>query len=66
MTITVNGKEHDLAHGATGSDLTKELGIAASTTVAEVNGAIIPREKFTTLELKNGDIIELVTVVGGG
>jgi sulfur carrier protein len=66
MTITVNGKQRELPDGSTGTDLLQELGIPASTTVAEVNGEIVPREQFVARHLQTGDSIELVTIVGGG
>ena len=66
MTMTVNGKQRELSDGNTGADLLRELGIPASTTVAEVNGQIVPRGEFDDLRLQEGDVIELVTIVGGG
>lgn len=66
MTVKVNGKFHELPHGSTGAGLLAALGIPASTTVAEVNGAIVPREAFLALALIEGDVVELVTIVGGG
>ncbi len=66
MTIIVNGKPRDLAQGITGADLLGDLGIPPSTTVSEVNGHIVHRDQFASLELKDGDVIELVAVVGGG
>lgn len=66
MNLTVNGVPRELPDGSTGADLLTALGIPASTTVAEVNGEIVPREQFVARHLQTGDVIELVTIVGGG
>jgi sulfur carrier protein len=66
MTVTVNGTERDVTEGASLAQLLELLGIPASTTVAELNGQIIPRADFVSTALNEGDSIELVTIVGGG
>lgn len=66
MTITLNGKQLDIKDGATGADLLAQAGIPSSTTVAELNGEIVPREQFVNRHFREGDVVELVTIVGGG
>jgi sulfur carrier protein len=66
VTITVNGQRRDIPDGTTGAELLTALGIPASTTVVEVNGRIVSRVEFIGLELSAGDVLELVTIVGGG
>jgi thiamine biosynthesis protein ThiS len=66
VNLTVNGKPLEFPDGSTGADLLAHLGIPAATTVAEVNGVIVPREQFVERHLQTGDEIELVTIVGGG
>ena len=68
-SLTINGKERQFAPQAmpkTLSDLLTELGVAAATVVAEIDGAIVPAEQFTATELRHGQTIELVKFMGGG
>ena len=66
MQITVNGKQLDFDGPLTGEQLLDHLGIPAAAIVAEVNRDIVRRDDFVTRALTDGDVIELVTVVGGG
>ena len=66
MDITVNAKPHSLSEGTTLADLIKELGLADAPCAAEVNQALVPKRRHTQHPLSEGDVIELVTLVGGG
>lgn len=43
-----------------------ELGVAADTVVAEVDGEIVAAERFDTTRLADGQRIELIKFMGGG
>lgn len=63
--LTVNGVAKEL--GA--ADLlaaVKELGFEPKNVVAELNRAIVEREKWEHTTLRDGDILELISFVGGG
>ena len=66
MQLTVNGQQQEHPAQLTGSGLLAALEIPASTVVVELNGEIIPRTSFTAHNLQDGDVLELVTLVGGG
>ena len=66
MKVTVNGKEMVFCEPPTGASLLAVLDITPATVVAELNGEIIKREDLLARELDDGDMLELVTVVGGG
>lgn len=66
MQITVNGKPHEIAAGATLAELQLMLGINPAVCVAEINGKIITPVERESYLLQAGDLIELVTIVGGG
>jgi thiamine biosynthesis protein ThiS len=66
MKLIVNGQLREFETAPTGSELLATLGVPASLAVAEVNGHIVPRAAFIELVLSDGDVIELVTLVGGG
>ncbi|EAJ6143032.1 sulfur carrier protein ThiS [Campylobacter lari] len=47
-------------------DYVKEKQIKIEFIALELNGEIIPRDKFENLILKENDKVEIVTFVGGG
>ena len=67
--LKVNGKEKifpDNKMPATVADLLRCLGVDSTTVVAELEGQIIERAKFSTTNLRDGQSIELVRFVPGG
>lgn len=66
MKLTVNARELEFPTAPSGSELLVALDITPATVVAELNGRIIKRGEFLTRQLADGDVLELVTVVGGG
>lgn len=66
MLITVNGAPREVAEGSSGAQLLADLRLPASTLVAEVNGLVLVSSQFQAQTLCAGDVIELVTLVGGG
>ncbi|MBW3042456.1 sulfur carrier protein ThiS [Prochlorococcus marinus] len=47
-------------------DLIKYLGYQPQLVVVELNGAIINSHKWINTKIKDGDCLEVVTIVGGG
>lgn len=66
MYLIINGKQMSFAEPQTGATLLAELKIPPLTAVVELNGEVIPRSEFLEFQLADGDVLELVTVVGGG
>ena len=66
--LRINGVEKQFPAGIpqTLAELLKYLGIKAATVVAEVDGQIVERNKFTETQLRSGQVIELIRFVGGG
>ena len=67
--LKINGVEKEFPAGqppSTVAELLEQLDIKAATVVAEVDGQIVERKKFTETKLRNGQSIELVRFVGGG
>ncbi len=46
--------------------LINRLGLEPQTIVIELNGAIVRSDKWEGQKIKDGDIVEIVTIVGGG
>lgn len=66
MTVTVNGKAEELPPGCTLRQLIERAGLGGKACAAEVNKALVPRREHEVRELKDGDVVELVSLVGGG
>lgn len=66
MKVRVNGEEREVASGCTIRMLVVEMGMGAQAVAAEVNKSLVPRRKHEETVLKEGDVVELVSLVGGG
>jgi thiazole synthase len=66
VTVTLNGKPHQIADGVTLLDLLKQLEVQPSRVVVEHNREIRRRDDFETTVVHAGDELELVYFVGGG
>ena len=62
----VNGETRELADGTSVARLLDELGLRPEIVAVEVNRELVTRARRATTELKDGDRVELVTLVGGG
>lgn len=66
MIVTVNGKAEELPAGSTLRQLIERAGLGDKACAAEVNKQLVPRKEHTSRQLKDGDVVELVSLVGGG
>ena len=69
MKIKVNGKEKNIElanENALLSNILELLGYKPNTIVVEVNDLIINSKKWENKLLKEGDKLEIVSIVGGG
>ncbi|MBL8745782.1 MAG: sulfur carrier protein ThiS [Phycisphaerae bacterium] len=66
MTITVNGQPENIPDTATVSDLLAHLQLDGSPCAVEINKTLIPKRRHQDQPLAPGDIVEIVTLVGGG
>jgi sulfur carrier protein len=65
-TLTVNGKRVELERPTALLDYVAGLGVDARAIAVEVNGEILQRERFPACTLSDGDVVEIVRMVGGG
>ncbi len=65
MLVTVNGEARDFPDGETVQNLLVRYKLAPDKVAVELNRRILRSEKYDT-GLKEGDVVELVTFVGGG
>lgn len=67
MKITLNGQTHELPdEGATVETLVARLGLEATPVAVEVNRDVVPRRRHPEHQLRDGDAVEVVSLVGGG
>ena len=69
MKIRVNGEEKRIEldqENALLSDVLNLMGYKTNTVVVELNNLIINSIKWEKVQLKNGDNLEIVSIVGGG
>jgi len=67
MNIRINGENVVLSQGTINlQELVTGKGLIPERVVMEVNLEIIPREKWTTVYVREHDQIEIVSFVGGG
>lgn len=64
--MKVNGKEMELGNKQVVTDLIKELNLNAEKIVIEIDRKIVSKEDFEKYELKESNIIEVISFVGGG
>lgn len=65
MHITVNGERREVKPG-TVRDLVVGLGLGKAAVAVEVNKEVVPRKLHDATPLREGDVVEVVTLVGGG
>ena len=63
--VTVNGQPQNAA-GQSLAHLLEELGFSAGRIAVERNGEIVPRNRYGETLLADGDVLEIVSFVGGG
>lgn len=66
MRLTINGETKDNILATSLQELLEELGIISGRVAVEVNTQVIKKTDYDSLRLKDGDIVEIVSFVGGG
>tara|TARA_B100001250_G_scaffold238053_1_gene204554 strand:- start:210 stop:428 length:219 start_codon:yes stop_codon:yes gene_type:complete len=69
MKLKINGEIKSFDHSKEEfflEGLIKHLGYQPQLVVVELNGAIINPQDWINTKMKNGDCLEVVTIVGGG
>ena len=66
LAITVNGEPMRLPAGASVADLLERLRVATPRVAVERNREILPKAEYPGTPLADGDVFEVVELVGGG
>ncbi len=65
LKLTINGEKREV-DARTVLDLLRAMKLDNQAVAVELNRQVIPKKAHDQTELKDGDTIELVTLVGGG
>tara|TARA_B100000965_G_scaffold396967_1_gene412756 strand:+ start:918 stop:1136 length:219 start_codon:yes stop_codon:yes gene_type:complete len=69
MKLKINGENQTIDNSDEGfflESLISDLGYQHQLVVVELNGAIITPKDWINTKIKDGDSLEVVTIVGGG
>jgi sulfur carrier protein len=66
VRITVNGESRELAEGTTLGALLDLLEIRRDGTAVALNDDVVPRARHESVELRDGDRLEIIVAVAGG
>ena len=66
LAITVNGEAMRLPAGASVADLLVRLRVSTPRVAVERNREILPKAEYPGTRLADGDVFEVVELVGGG
>ena len=66
ITVSINGASRQLPDTNNVATLIEEMGLTGKRIALERNGEIVPRSRFATQQLTDGDRLEVVVAVGGG
>lgn len=64
--IKINGSEYTEYTGKTVFDAISQMNYNTVFIAVEYNGQILPKDKYETTVLTDGDTLEVVSFVGGG
>ncbi len=66
MRVRVNGKDRDLPESVNLREYVASLGVNMAAIAVAVNGEVVKRDDLASVELAEGDTVEIVRAVGGG
>lgn len=66
MQVIINGDSHEVPEGITVASLLEHLQVRAERVAVERNRLVVRRASFGDTALAPGDVIEILTFVGGG
>jgi len=66
MRVRVNGDEREVPDGLTVTGLVALLNVDAPRVAVERNRLVVKRADWPTTTLSDGDVLEVLTFVGGG
>lgn len=66
IALQINGKKVELERATPLLDYLSQLGVDSRAVAVEHNGEIVERDRYAGTTLREGDVVEIVRMVGGG
>lgn len=66
MTIQLNGSPHTLDTSCTVEALLDSLGMKGRPVVVELNKKALSPSEFASAQVRDGDVVEIISIVAGG
>jgi thiamine biosynthesis protein ThiS len=66
IAVAINGKTQMVPEGESIGKLLDRLALGRTGIAVEVNRTLVARDQYDVRRLRQGDIVEIVTFVGGG
>lgn len=66
MQVTINGEKRELPRAMSVTELLAFLGLGEGPVAVELNRAILSRAEHAARAVADGDVLEIVHMVGGG
>jgi thiamine biosynthesis protein ThiS len=66
VTVSVNGRQHELGRGETLAELLERLGVQARYALVERNGEPVEKSRYAEVVLESGDELVVARPVAGG
>ncbi len=66
IEIQLNGKTHHLKKSLNVSQLLNSLMINKKKVAIEINGEVLSKDNYDSYRIKQNDVVEIVTFIGGG
>jgi len=66
VQITLNGKNEQIEEGTTVSEVLKTKNVRPEIVAVEINGEIIDRDEYETMQLRRGDEMDYLHYMAGG
>ena len=66
MKLIINGEDREFSSNLNVASLLEQLGMKPDRVAVELNRDLVPRDRWSSTQLANGDKLEIVHFVGGG
>lgn len=66
MQVALNGERREIPEGSTVENLLTLLGISGAVCAIEINKELVTRREHAAHLIRDGDAVEVVSLVGGG
>jgi thiazole synthase len=66
VIVTINGESREVPEKSTVADLLRQLGVRPENVAVELNRSLVTRARHPETAIASGDVLEVVTLVGGG